>query len=173
MAFDWKATLGSIAPTVASALLGPLGGAAVSSIGAILGLSDATEVEIQQAIESGMLTPEHIAELRKLELQYQENERERGFRYAELAFKDLDSARNREILAKDNTNKILAFIIIGAFILMVGATMMGWTKAESVMAGTLIGYLSAKAEQVLSYYFGSNKESARKTEIIAQADAIK
>jgi uncharacterized membrane protein YeaQ/YmgE (transglycosylase-associated protein family) len=106
-------------------------------------------------------------------IELKKQEQEQGFKFAELEFKDRDSARNREVQAKDNTNRILAFVIISAFIGMVGATLMGWTKAETVLAGTLIGYLSAKAEQVLAYYFGSTSGSNRKTELLAQAPSIK
>lgn len=169
---DWTKTLQALAPTVASAILGPLGGIAVSAIGNILGVSDATQAKIAETIKTGQLTPEQIGKLKELELEYQNNEKERNFKYAELAFKDLDSARNREVQTKDNTNKILAFVIIGAFIGVTVATLMGWTKAESVLAGTLIGYLSAKAEQVLSYYFGNSKANETTTKLLAQAPAI-
>ena len=170
---NWLPTLKVIAPTVASALLGPLGGAAVAAIGSIIGVDAPTQDKIAKAISSGQLTAEQIGRLKELELQYLENEKERGFRYAELEFKDIDSARRREVDTGDSTNRRLAFLIITAFILTVGATLMGYTKAESVMAGTLIGYLSAKAEQVLAYYFGSTRNSARKTELIAAAPAVK
>ena len=42
-----------------------------------------------------------------------------------------------------------------------------------VLAGTLVGHLSAKCEQVLAYYFGSSRSSDRKTELLAQAPAIR
>ena len=45
---DWTKTLQALAPTVASAILGPLGGIAVSAIGNILGVSDATQAEIAE-----------------------------------------------------------------------------------------------------------------------------
>jgi hypothetical protein len=170
---EWLPTLKTIAPTVASALLGPLGGLAVSAIGGIMGISDATQEKIGKAIAAGQLTPQAVQELKTLEMMYLDNERERGFKYTELEFKDVDSARRREVDTGDSTNRRLAFLIITAFILTVGATLMGYTKAESVMAGTLIGYLSAKAEQVLAYYFGSTRNSARKTELIAAAPAVK
>jgi|GEM_PF-4281121 len=38
---------------------------------------------------------------------------------------------------------------------------------------TLIGYVSAKAEQVVSYYFGSSAGSSRKDALLAQAPPIK
>lgn len=165
--------LKTLAPTVASALLGPLGGVAVSALGNLFGVSEPTQQKIADAIQSGQITPDQLSKLKELELQYQNEEKERGFKYAELAVKDVDSARNREIQTKDNTNKILAFTIVGAFIAMVGATLLGYAKVESVLAGTLVGYLSAKAEQVLAYYFGSNRDSHRKTELLAQSQPVK
>lgn len=164
---NWSDVLKTLAPTVASALLGPLGGEAVAALGNVLGVSDATQEKIAEVIKTGQMTPEQVGEIKKLELQYQNDERERGFKYAELEFKDRDSARQREVATKDNTNKILAFTIIGAFIAMVGATLLGYAKVESVLAGTLVGYLSAKAEQVLAYYFGSSSGSAQKTALLA------
>jgi hypothetical protein len=166
-------TLKQLAPTVASAILGPLGGIAVAAIGSVLGVSDATQDKIAEVIKNGQLTPEQIGEIKKLEMQYQENERERGFKYAELEFKDRDSARAREVGTKDNTNKILAFVVIGAFLAMVGATLLGYAKVESVLAGTLVGYLSAKAEQVLAYYFGSSSGSKAKTDLLANSTPTK
>ena len=165
--------LEKIAPTIATALLGPLGGVAVSALGNLFGVSEPTQQKIADAIQSGQITPDQLSKLKELELQYQNEEKERGFKYAELEVKDVDSARNREIQTKDNTNKILAFTIVGAFIAMVGATLLGYAKVESVLAGTLVGYLSAKAEQVLAYYFGSNRDSHRKTELLAQSQPVK
>lgn len=45
----------------------------------------------------------------------------------------------------------------------------GQVQADTVLAGTVIGYLSAKAEQVVAYYFGSTAGSAKKSELLAQA----
>ena len=86
---------------------------------------------------------------------------------------DVQSAREREKSLKDNVNKVLAYSIVGAFIAMVGATLLGYAKVESVLAGTLVGYLSAKCEQVLAYYFGSSKGSQAKTEMIHNSTPLK
>ena len=165
--------LKTLAPTVASALLGPLGGAAVSALGGIFGISDATQEKIADVITSGRMTSDQVAQIKALELQYQNDEKERGFRYAELEFKDRDSARGREVQTKDSTNKILAYSIVGAFIAMVGAALLGYAKVESALAGTLVGYLSAKCEQVLAYYFGSSRGSEAKTDLLAKAQPVK
>lgn len=167
---DWIKT---VAPTVATALGGPLAGLAVNAIGSALGWQDATKEKVVDMLQSSQMTGEQLSAIKSAELELKKHEQEQGFKFAELEFKDRDSARNREVQSKDNTNRILAFVIISAFLAMVGATLMGWTKAESVLAGTLIGYLSAKAEQVLAYYFGSTSGSQRKTDLLAKAEAIK
>lgn len=172
---DWQALIKTVAPWIGTALGGPLGGLAVEAAANALGISEKTTDAVKQALAG--VTPEQMLALKQADQQFQAKMQELGFTHieklADLEFKDRDSARNREIQTKDNTNKIIAFVIIGAFIAMVGATLMGWTKAESVLAGTLIGYLSAKAEQVLAYYFGSTSGSNRKTELLAKSTPAK
>ena len=167
--------LKTLAPTVASALGGPLAGAAVTAISSIFGTSETADA-VSEVLKNGSMTADQLSAIKQLELKYQNDEQERGFKYAELEYKkieldakDRDSAREREVGVKDSVNKVLAYTIVGSFIAMVGATLLGYAKVESVLAGTLVGYLSAKAEQVLAYYFGSSKSSDRKTEIIASS----
>lgn len=166
---DW---LKSFAPTVATALVGPLGGLAVNAIGSALGWEDATKEKVTEMLQSGQLSGDQLAAIKQAELQLKAQERELGFRFEELEIKDRDSARNRQIQTKDSTNTVLAYTVVGAFIAMVGATLMGFAKIDSVLAGTLVGYLSAKAEQVLAYYFGSTKGSAHKTNLLASGSGI-
>ena len=56
----------------------------------------------------------------------------------------------------------LAVVIVGSFIGVTVGTLLGYTKIDSVLAGTLVGYLSAKAEQVIAFYFGSSNGSRAK-----------
>jgi len=85
----------------------------------------------------------------------------------EIAAQDRDSARRREEAVRDSTTRVLAYAIVGGFLAMCGAVLLGWAKVDSVMVGTLVGYLSAKAEQVASYYFGSSASSRAKDSAIA------
>lgn len=91
----------------------------------------------------------------------------------ELVIQDRISARQREVGVQDSTTRVLAYIIICAFVGMVAMTLMGYARIDSALAGSIIGYLSAKAEQVASYYFGSSRGSDHKTELLAKADAVK
>ena len=166
---DWMNTLKTLAPTVASALGGPLAGGAVAAIGAILGQSSPTAASIQQAVESAQLTPDHIAELRKLELQFQNDEKERGFKYVELEFKDRDSARQMAMNTKSRVPEFLSYAILIGGGVMIWSVMAGQAKVDSVLAGTLIGYVVAEMKQVLSYWLGSSAGSKDKDDTIAQA----
>lgn len=86
---------------------------------------------------------------------------------------DRDSARKREISVRDNTPRVLAYLLIGGFLGMAFAVLFGQVRADTVLAGTVIGYLSAKAEQIVAYYFGSTAGSAKKSELLAQAGESK
>lgn len=168
---DWKALIGTVAPWIATALTGPLGGMAVTAAADALGLSDKTESALKQALSG--VTPEQMLALKNADQAFQMRMQELGFAHIQaleqIAFQDRDSARKRESTVGDKTNRNLAYTIIAAFIAMAIGTLMGWAKADSVLAGTIIGYLSAKAEQVLSYYFGSTSGSAEKSRLLAQS----
>ena len=167
---DIATILKAIAPTVGVALLGPLGGAAVAAVGNILGIDAPTQAKIKDAMLAGQMTGEQVANLKALELQYQAEEQERGFKYADLAFQDRNSARDREIKTSDNTNKVLAFIVVGAFIAMLGQPSPAMRRLSRCWLAHWSGYLSAKCEQVLAYYFGSSKGSEQKSALLAAAN---
>ena len=170
MAMSWLTTIEKFAPTVATALGGPLAGAAVAAIGSVFGIETPTVDKLAQAVADGQLTPEHLAALRELELKYQNDEKERGFRYAELVFKDIDSARNLQIQIKSSTPTVLSYgVLIGGGAMM-AAVLMGYAKADSVLAGTLIGYVVSEMKQVLAYWFGSSIGSVQKTDILASKE---
>jgi hypothetical protein len=177
MSFDLKGFLGGIAPTVALALGGPLAGAAVSAIGNALALpSGATAGDIATAITSGSLTPEHLAELKKLELQFQNDEAERGFKYAELVFKDKESARNANVAGGVQKNLfwmsvVLLCITLGTevYILFNGYPI----ELSDIIVGRVLGLMDAVAMMVLAYWYGTNSGSAHKTELLSKAEPLK
>ena len=167
---DWIKT---IAPMLGAALLGPLGGAAAAFIADKLGIESKTVEAVSEVLNSGKMTPDQISAIKLAEMDFKKFLESNKIKMEEIAAADRNSARNREVQVKDNTNKILTFTVVGAFIAMVGATLMGFAKVESVLAGTLVGYLSAKAEQVLAYYFGSSAGSKDKTALLAKAEPVK
>jgi hypothetical protein len=173
---DWTQTLKSLAPTVATAFLGPLGGVAVAAVGNLLGVSDATQDKIAKVIQNGMLTPDQISEFKKLELEYQNNEQERGFKYAELAFKDRDSARTANVAGGIQKplfwmSMLLLTVSLGSeiFVLFKGYP----PEIPEIIVGRVLGLMDAVAMLVLSYWYGTTNGSAQKSDLLAQSAPAK
>lgn len=78
---------------------------------------------------------------------------------------------NTECSLRDWTFNVLAVLIIVGFFLVVYLVITGkMSNADPnllVMIGSVIGYSSAKADQVVSYFFGSSKSSADKDKTIS------
>ena len=168
-------TLKKLAPTVATAIGGPLAGAAITAIGSIFGMTDATTDGIGKMISDGHLTPEHLAELRKLEIEYQNNEKERGFRYSELAFKDRDSARAANVTG--GTQKMLFWLSLVLLVCTLGTEIAvlfyGYPeKTPEIVVGRVLGLMDAVAMMVLAYWYGTSNGSAQKTALLAAAPAV-
>lgn len=162
-------TLKLVAPTLASALLGPLGGAAVSALGSILGVDNPTQDKIGKLFADGQLTAEHLADIRKLELQYQNDEKERGFKYSELEFKDVDSARKRDSgftqAGQRNYRADVMFVL--AVVVVVGLVWLVWKDPNineymkgifTLVLGRFLGYL----DNIFNFEFGSTRASKSK-----------
>lgn len=135
-----------------------------------------TPDSISQAITEAMATPDQLAALKKIDddfaLQMKTLNIQSIEDFDKIAADDRASAREREEQVKDWMPRVLGLGIVGAFVIAVFLILTGHAKAESVIAGTLVGYLSAKAELVASYYFGSSAGSDRKTELLSQAPPI-
>lgn len=171
---DWTSVLRSIAPTVATALLGPLGGVAVSALGNVLGVSAATQDKIADVIKSAGMTPEQITAIKQLELEYQENERQRGFKYAELAFQDRDSARKANV--SGGTQLPLFWLSLLLLVVTIGSEAIVLFKGyppetPELVVGRVLGLMDAVAMLVLSYWYGTTNGSAQKTELLAKSPA--
>lgn len=167
--FDWKATLATVAPAVATALGGPLAGVAIQQVSnALLGKPDGEEAEIAQALATG--GTDALVKLKEVENNFVTEMERLGIERDKLGYEDTKSAREREIKTGDSiTLQILSTIIIGSFLAIVYKVLFDQITVDSVIAGTLIGYVSAKADTVVGYYFGSSKGSKDKTVALERA----
>ena len=112
------------------------------------------------------MTAEQIAQVKIAEIELKKTEEQLGLNFEALAVDDRKSARQMQTEVKSTLVPTLAVIIVISFIAVVVGTLMGYSKIESAMAGTLVGYLSAKAEQVISFYFGSSNGSQAKDQML-------
>lgn len=163
----------TIAPTVATALLGPLGGVAVAAIGKIIGVSDASVASVTQAFQDGKITPEQLAEIKKLELQYQNDEAERQFKYVDLVFKDVGSARDMQIATKSWVPAALTILVTFGFFGILMWMMIDETVKDSPPLLIMLGQLSAGWAAIIAYWFGSTQSSHNKDVMLANSQPVK
>lgn len=151
--------LKSVAPALATAVGGPLGGAAVSMIADKLGLDDKTVEGVTKAL---IADPDKLNKLKEMELEF-----------AKLDAQDRDSARNREIeMAKSdvhfvtkNITSILAIgILTGSLIIAMLVFFVDFPDSQENILIFVLGSLFSIATQVVSYYFGSSQGSKDKTD---------
>lgn len=165
--------LGKVLPTIATAFGGPLAGVAVSFVADKLGLSDKTVEAVQAAISGA--SPEQLVRLKEIDSDLQKFFAGLDIKLEEIAGADRNSAREREVKSGDSAApRVLAAVIVAGFLSMVYMVLGGFVEGlkdpvTAGLAGTLIGYVSAKADQVVSYYFGSTAGSRAKTELLAKA----
>lgn len=152
---------------------GPLGILAAGAVGKALGVDkvEPTIDGVASVIAKAQINdPETLFKLEQEEHRFKAEMEKLGFSHVEelerIAASDRASAREREIALRDITTRILAYVIVGGFFAVLISTLFGYAQVESAMAGALVGYASAKAEQVVTYYFGSSAGSARKTELL-------
>lgn len=165
--------LSSVAPTVLSAFLGPFSGIAVAGLSKILGIDGGTVSDVTKAISDGRVTPEQIAEIRKLELQYQADEKERGFRFAELEFKDKDSARQMQIQTHSSTPTVLTYMVTVGFFGILGWMLYDPHVIDSPPLMIMLGSLGTAWTGCISYWFGTTQGSIAKTNLLAASTPAK
>jgi hypothetical protein len=177
---DWndiKGIVGSLAPTIATALGGPLAGSAVAALGAVFGLKDeGTFKDRQESIVAALsgATPDQLLALKKADQDYAVRMQELGFKNIEelekLAAGDRDSARKREIEVKDNTPKVLAYALVLGFFSVLGFMLFANVPTGSRdLLNIMLGMLGTSFVSVTAYYFGSSSGSAEKTRLLANS----
>lgn len=169
---DFTAIIKTVAPWIGTALGGPLGGLAVEAAANALGLQTKTVDAVKQALSGA--TPEQLLALKVADQSFEEQMKKLGFdhleKMEELAVKDTDSARNREIQTHDATPKVIAGVVIAGFFILTGVLLMvPIPKDQATTVYPMIGTLQIAFGLVMGYYFGSSKSSDRKTELLAQA----
>jgi hypothetical protein len=153
--------LKGIAPTLATAVAGPLGGAAVSAIASRLGVADTVEA-VAEAIAGD---PDAAVKLQELELEY-----------AKIDAADRDSARKAHLAIATSPDAhwleklvvpILALGTVGLCFVLIGVLLfINIPDSQENIIIYALGFITSAAGQVLSYFFGSSQGSKDKTEVM-------
>jgi hypothetical protein len=159
---DW---LKQIAPTIATALGGPLAGMAVSAISKAIGVDPE---KVGDLISSNKLTADQIAMVKLAEIELQKQAQELGLNFEKLEVEDRKSARDMQSATRSMMPPILAAAVtLGFFSIMV---MMFFQKIDSNNPAILmmLGSLGTAWTGIIAYYFGSSAGSQAKTDLLSK-----
>jgi hypothetical protein len=172
MDFNWKSVVGTLAPTIATALGGPLAGAAVAALGGALGLgSEVTEQQVAAAFQN--LTPDQVLAIKQENNRFQEEMAQKGIDLAALVVDDRKSARDRE--ARIGNSRVPEMLALGALLFfllnIIGCFVLIFLQIKVSSDGSyLLGACNtgsvALLKNVYDYYFGSNMDSLSKNNMI-------
>ena len=162
---DW---LKSIAPTIFTAIGGPLGGLAYEAVSKVMGVS---QDDAKTMLESGKLTADQIASVQQAEIALKAKAQELGLDFEKLAVEDRASARQMQSATHSWIPPFLAVgITVGFFGILYALMSDRVTKSDELMI--MLGSLSTAWTGVIAFYFGSSAGSQRKDELIHNSTPV-
>lgn len=161
----------SVAPTIATALGGPLAGAAVQEISKrLLGKSDGTMDEVESAVIGA--DPDMLLKLKDAEYEFKLKMKELDVAEDRLAYEDIKSARDRHVAVRDKTPAVLSYIATSLWLLILTALFFVddlpilQTSERMQILMYILGATSALVSMAYSFYLGSSSGSAEKSKTI-------
>ena len=158
----------TVAPSLATAVGGPLAGMATRAISdALLGKPDGTEDELIDA--AAKATPDQLLALKKAEQDFAVRMRELEIDLQRIDAADRSSAREREVKTGDWTPKALAGAVTLGFFGVLGymiAYGLPTQGGEALLV--MLGTLGTAWGGIVSYYFGSSAGSKEKSEAMSR-----
>jgi len=146
----------NVAPTIATALGGPVAGLAIKALSsALLGHPDGSEDDINNALATA--TPDQISAIKKVDADFKVQMKKLDIDLVKIAADDRDSARQMAVSTHSWTPSIMSYVIVVCwaviqyflFTHIIDASM---RELIARVLGTLDGALML----VLSFWFGSS-----------------
>jgi Fe2+ transport system protein B len=149
-----KVLVGAVAPTIGTALGGPMGNAAMSMLADKLGVPN-NKSAVEKAVNQA--TPEQLAEIKKAELDFEKQMKELEVDVFKLETQDLQDAR--KTFSGDWTSKFLGLVVIGGFMGYIFlVTIQPPEQNSEALINLVLGYLGGLASAVISFYFGASNK---------------
>jgi hypothetical protein len=156
---DW---LKQIAPTIATALGGPLAGLAVDAISKAVGIDPK---DVNKTIADGKLTADQIAQIKTAELAMAARAQELGLDFEKIAVDDRKSAREMQATTQSYIPGLMAIAVtIGFFGILVGLMTEHFKTSDALML--MLGSLGTAWTGIIAFYFGSSAGSQAKDQLL-------
>jgi hypothetical protein len=156
---DW---LKQIAPTIATALGGPLAGLAVDAISKAVGIDPK---DVNKTIAEGKLTADQIAQIKTAEIAMAARAQEMGLDFEKIAVDDRKSARQMQSTTQSWIPGIMAIAVtLGFFGILVGLMTEHFKTSDALML--MLGSLGTAWTGIIAFYFGSSAGSQAKDQLL-------
>ena len=147
-----KNIVGAVAPTLGTALGGPMGGMAAKMISEVLGVPNNSK-SINQAM--AVATPEQMLQLKQAEQAFEVQMKELEVDVFSLEVEDKQDARGK--FSKDWTARIMGIAVVGGFMGYIFlVTLQPPEQNSEALINLVLGYLGGLASAVISFYFGAS-----------------
>ena len=168
MAISLKKILAAVAPSLATALGGPLAGTAVAAIAKkVLGKDSATEDEVAAALATA--DPATLLKLREVDDQFKTDMAKAGIELDKIEMEDRKDARAMQVASKDWMPNALASVLMIALCVLAGVLLRYKVPVENKeIIINLMGVLEGAAVTVFSFYFGSSRSSTEKDKVLGR-----
>lgn len=160
---DW---LKSIAPSLATALGGPLAGAAATFIAEKLGASSTTVDAVKEIITGSSLSPDDITKIKLAEIAFNQFLETNKIDLEKVHAEDRASAREMQKSVQSKIPAALAIIVtLGFFGIL--SWMLSGQIPDSEALWIMLGSLGTAWTSIVSFYFGSSHGSSQKNTLLA------
>ena len=150
-----KNIVGAVAPTLGTAIAGPMGNMALGKIAEVLGCP-ADHKSVEKAVQNA--TPEQMLELKKAEQDFEVQMKELDVDVFKLETQDKQDARSK--FNKDWTARIMGIATVGGFLGYIFlVTLQPPEQNSEALINLVLGYLGGLASAVISFYFGASNSS--------------
>tara|TARA_R100000655_G_scaffold73163_2_gene111664 strand:+ start:1007 stop:1480 length:474 start_codon:yes stop_codon:yes gene_type:complete len=147
-----KGVIGAVAPTIGTALGGPMGGMAMNMVSQALGCKN-TPKDVEKAVQNA--TPEELAELKKIDNDFEIKMKELDIDLFAMETADIQNARST--FSSDWTSKVIGVLIICGFLgYIFTVTLMPPDANSDTIVSLVLGYLGGLASAIISFYFGAS-----------------
>lgn len=166
MNFDWKQLVGSVAPTIATALGGPLAGMATKALATALGCDDA---EVEEVLQNA--TPEQLVVLKQADQEFKLRMKELDIDLVKLANQDRQGARELFRVNKWPQIILSGLFIMGYFSILALLGTGHITPGEALRDAflLLLGVVTREVPTIMQFWFGSSEGSKDKAGVMAGA----
>lgn len=162
---SWKDTLGALAPTIATALGGPLAGAATKFLAnELLGDESADENQLEEFILGA--NPEQLSNIKKLDNDFKIEMKRLDIDVMALSVDNTKSAREMAKINMWPQISLSVLFVVGYFSILIMMFTNFISPSESMKDPLLLllGVMTRELPTIMQFWFGSSFGSKNKTE---------